>query len=412
MSNPTNNKNLNDLLKKSGSESFDDFEREALEGFNTLESSEEALEIKSKLDKRIYDEVFSKKKTGIKIYWYAAAALILVIGSSIYLLLNSNAIDKKNEMAIVQNELAAPEKTPEQSPDQKPAADNTPPAETNGTAKGQVKNEERLSLEKTVSTGQAYASDKNKAGSLAENTPVTKQEINRLSEGAKADKSAMDDYKNYEEEKKPGKENAKENEGLEREQSSPKGSVTDELETDSKKRAKDSRKDQNQITTASRSEPAAKLKDVAEQQNDLANKKASGGYVNTPDRIDGDLTKKESKEKKTAEKPSAPSVNAGMQSEKNDFANANNCYYSGGEDAIVKDLREKLVEIKMNKKFEATLFINEKKEVEKVVFTKLYDLNKDDEIHIAEVLKSLNKFNFFTYPTVKSLFEYKLVFKP
>src|ERR1044072_4728334 len=92
------NEKLKHLLDQSGQDksSLDDFEREALEGFDLLENKEEALKLKKELDSKIYSGVFrsGKKKQGI--YWYAAAGLLLIIGFSIYYLRMSPLSEEKD----------------------------------------------------------------------------------------------------------------------------------------------------------------------------------------------------------------------------------------------------------------------------------------------------------------------------
>lgn len=90
MSRQENNshKKLKELLDQKAQDNgaMDDFEREALDGFALLENEKKALDLKEKLDNRIYAEMFTEKKNSPARYWYAAAGLLLVIGFSVYFL--------------------------------------------------------------------------------------------------------------------------------------------------------------------------------------------------------------------------------------------------------------------------------------------------------------------------------------
>lgn len=94
--------NSDELLKRletNDSAGLDDFEKEALEGFASLENPELARSLQAKLDARISEE-YSQKKSGNRTFFYLsmAAGLILVIGLTVifYNSLNSN----KAELAL------------------------------------------------------------------------------------------------------------------------------------------------------------------------------------------------------------------------------------------------------------------------------------------------------------------------
>jgi len=116
--NKDHNQKLKDLLNKNSSdkpENADDFEKAAFEGFAQLESEQEALDLKESLDAKIYAEVFvAEKQESRTLYWLAAAALIGVIGFSIYFFQSS--FDVKNDgLAIQQPTDPGKNKLPEDS---------------------------------------------------------------------------------------------------------------------------------------------------------------------------------------------------------------------------------------------------------------------------------------------------------
>jgi hypothetical protein len=75
-----NNESLNKLLGGTG-EPFDDFEKEAREGYAQL-SSAEAARLRKKTDARVRAEILQRRTASR--YWMAAAALLIAIGFSVY----------------------------------------------------------------------------------------------------------------------------------------------------------------------------------------------------------------------------------------------------------------------------------------------------------------------------------------
>ncbi len=94
-------KNLDELLGhlNKGGDDLDAFEQEALEGFATLESTQEAIEMKQRLDKRMEEKLAEKRKP-LFIYWSAAAGVALIIG--LIFMMNSNK-DLKSESGLADN---------------------------------------------------------------------------------------------------------------------------------------------------------------------------------------------------------------------------------------------------------------------------------------------------------------------
>ncbi|MFO0357494.1 MAG: hypothetical protein ACK50A_11105 [Sphingobacteriaceae bacterium] len=90
-------KDLSELLDhiKNPVDDLDAFEQDALEGFAMLENEQEAIEMKERLDKKLNDELFIKKKQPVYIYWSAAAGVALLIGL-ILLFKTTNTIEKQD----------------------------------------------------------------------------------------------------------------------------------------------------------------------------------------------------------------------------------------------------------------------------------------------------------------------------
>ena len=86
-------------LETNDAAGLDDFEKEAMEGFASLENPELARSLQAKLDARISEE-YSQRKSGNRTFFYLsmAAGLILIIGLTVifYNSLNSN----KAELAL------------------------------------------------------------------------------------------------------------------------------------------------------------------------------------------------------------------------------------------------------------------------------------------------------------------------
>jgi hypothetical protein len=82
-------KNLDELLDHlhKGGDDLDAFEQEALEGFATLENTQEAQQMKKRLDERMEEKLAEKRKP-LFIYWSAAAGVALIIG--LIFMMNSN----------------------------------------------------------------------------------------------------------------------------------------------------------------------------------------------------------------------------------------------------------------------------------------------------------------------------------
>ena len=91
-----NKDRLTDFLDNS--ESKDAFEKEALEGFESIASKEEIKELKKKTDSKA--EVLFQKKAIKPLVWAAAAVLLITFGLLIKLFLPTNELIKSNDLAL------------------------------------------------------------------------------------------------------------------------------------------------------------------------------------------------------------------------------------------------------------------------------------------------------------------------
>lgn len=111
MSDPENKK-LKDLLNEKNREQLDDFEKEALSGFDMLDNERESLDLKAELDTRITREVFNEEKSRKPFFWIAAAAMLLITGLSAYFILldNEQSVNRQDLAVVAKKDL--PENTP------------------------------------------------------------------------------------------------------------------------------------------------------------------------------------------------------------------------------------------------------------------------------------------------------------
>jgi hypothetical protein len=403
MSNKKNN-NLKDFLQKSDSEPLDDFEKDALQGFYSLGSEQEALDAKEQLDKRIYAEVFIEKKSNQKIYWLAAAGLFLVIGLSVFFVLNNNNFSDKKNMALVSKDET---KKTEQKLEEEPAAEKIADKQNIVSKEEPLKNSESIvtyggkssrpnkSARPETASGQGITvSDKEEEFATSDKKAA---DISSPTEASK-DRSEvdLDDIKTTAAEKKsPGVGLNEQNENSIQKLAANAPSFSDELKKEAKAESKGKRKKESQ-----KSAEVTKSQNLSTPEND-----EKGNLANNRSNIAREDNSYKTKQNGA---PAAPSVEPSGKADKTTFL----CYYKGGENNLLNDVREKLIAKKLNMPFEVSLFISDKKIVEKVSFTKLYKLNKDDEIHIAEILKSLTLFDFSTNPSNNGLYEYKFLYKP
>lgn len=409
MNDRLHNKNLDELLKQFKTEKSDDlsdFDREALEGFETLDSQDEALALKDSLDKRMREEVFADKTNSPKVYWFAAAGLFLVVGLSIYFILNNQPINQKDVALVPAKEIKNLEEEKEMSV---PTEESTPVAAAENQKNKQQKIQEDNSpgkkqavlsprsvimpssnskgtIENSITLGKKDESDKG----FRTPTDINPQESKDANLDIVSTKKAEEERSNDEpmRSKESVADQVTESKVYDKE-ATKKAALKEGKEKRKESSYDDKVKDENKlaISTAGASQP------VFQKNND-----ASGGTNNIPKTVSSD----------NKSVPSSPEL------EKTEKYNspANSCYYIGGETDLIKDIREKLTAEHINKKFDAVLNINEKKQVAKVEFLNVYDLTENEKIKVTEILKTLSKFNFYIQPNTKLLSEFKLIYRP
>lgn len=416
MKDQPHNKDLQDLLnslKTKSSQGLDDFDREAMEGFETMGSEQEAHDLKNLVDKKIHEQLFSPKKKNEKVYWFAAAGLFIVISLSIILILNGNSLLNEKDVALVPDKeiknlekektLSAP--TAEAV---EPTAQKVTIAEKGKTAtKDVVPSDEdnritSRAILKPAETGNGFAEVNAVLEEKAadEGAISTKESATPSVKGSSGDVSVSDKLKSAEE---------KESNNLKADQqtSAPTNRELDEVkknenhnfkkESDSKEKL--SRKKQNAAKDKSNDDESPNTETISTSiaQNNTSN--TSGA--------------KENAGAGTAQPKSAPVQNEPGKSRAEEFDSpSNSIYFAGGEDALSKEIRLKLIEKKINKKFDAILTLNENKKIEKVTYLNSYELSSEEKNKITEILKSLNNFNFYIQPNTKGLFEYKVNYRP
>ncbi len=416
------NSNLNDFLNKNKQNLTDDFEKDAFEGFETLNSPEDAFELKASLDKKITQKLFLEKKETKKIVWYAAAGLFLVIGLSIFFILNNtNTIVKNNNVSLI----TVPKNEEAKIEDKNIVA--TLPLET----------------EKKQSTGTAKQNNLNKIQSIKGIEPKTLADKTAEQQlPKKGDDIDLDNLSNAKNTLPTGLVNIPASTAKADDKQLPfKAPVT---VGGIKDKERDAAKDEVAL-----SETETTNSNTDSFTKNATSSNASSGYAkqNEDKKLNTELKKetvreetnvgtsrKKEKTKSRAtvkeEKPSQTSAvsaadinqKAGPENYKGDAeakeksidakSSNNQCYYNGGQNQLLIDIAEILVAKGVNKKFDATLLINEKKQVEKVIFTNQYNLTAHEKTSIETELKRLKNFNFYINPITKVLFEYKLEYKP
>ena len=114
-------------LNSNDSSGLDDFEKEALEGFDSLDNIEQAKQLTNSVNAKI-DDVYFKKGSAKKgmMYLSMAAGLVLIVGLSIFFM---NIMGDKKEMAMenaapteqIANEVAKPTDIAPPPPEQEPS---------------------------------------------------------------------------------------------------------------------------------------------------------------------------------------------------------------------------------------------------------------------------------------------------
>ncbi|MCE3228170.1 MAG: hypothetical protein K0S32_2721 [Bacteroidetes bacterium] len=457
-----NHKDFEDLLRnmKTGkTDNLDDFEREALEGFDTLDSQEEALNTKAELDKRIHAELFTEEKRRRPVaYWFAAAGLFLVIGLSVLFVMNNKDLkgdavadtgNKETKSLEEKVALSAPvEETTVTSTDErktnqteiKPETGKTKNISDTKDQSGDLKRDEDKKEDASNSrmiTGKGptqspefkanpnapkeditFSSSRNDAKTtpVVVNGELAKQASERANDESNVKDAMLDGLadnreKKEEAEKAPMKERAV-LKMQEKVSQKDKESERDDYKKEAKAKEKQSRKKSAEET---KSMPASSVpsgyaeneSDKGKYDKDANSTIATGSATKLENTVT--ITESDGKNKVVNGQAETVAVNGGVVYWN---ANENQCYYVGGKDQMSKDISEKLMAKKIIKKFDVILSINEKKKVEKVFYLNVYDLTKDEQSKVTDVLKSLNKFDYHIQPNTKGLSEYKLEYRP
>lgn len=340
MSDPENKK-LKDLFNKKNTVS-DDFEKEALEGFDLLENEQEAFELKSKLDAKINRELFEKKETRSPFYLLAAAAMALLIGLSAYFILSKGPELTEHKDLAISSPKESANPSIEQSFEAKAAELKSAPAEEKATLLSRKKTEAEPIVSRNQPEQQALA-------------PVVYE-----SEGSK-------------------------DQEIQKENSAEKGKL----------------EESNASADIVVAQPAKKT-DQDDKVSGFAN---SNGPAGKSEAAREEL--KKAKAQRYAAEPAASSASP----ESVVSPPTENCYYKTGVNGLKKDLEKKLSAISLNRSFEAILFINEKKKVEKVEFKNTNGFSEEEIKEVTKSLKSLDKFDFHMEPE-PNLYEFKLDYRP
>ncbi len=460
MKNPEHNNNLDHLFNKAKADKqdLDDFERDALAGFDMLDSEQEAKDLKASLDTRIQKELFTKEeKNNPKVYWLAAAGLALVIGlSTLFVINNNDSLSKSGKLAITNTEESKKEVLPESGAQLNEQAVPPPPVESATSV-----NEISLPKEEL---------EKDKAGEKLEQKHID-QKVISLQEKKEPNNGISSrsvltpvnagpkDIKDFENERADRKKDAYKN-AEDNIANNNKAADLDDLSKSSGTKGKETEAFKSQVSTVkqeatpayaytettTKDVPATKVAKEKAKNNDkngdadgkmlsdeiAANNTASGySFERREETTAGKKTKKHrAKQNATAgvaaddvsevtpgspvlaTKTASGETNNAPVEEKKEENNRITTYYSGGENAIYFDLKNKLTTANLNQKFDATLFVNENKEVTKAEITNGYDLTKQQKEEVVKILKSLDKFNFTTTPAKKGEYPYKISYRP
>lgn len=436
MKDQQHNKDIEELLKQFKTqkhEPLDDFEREALEGFEMLDSKNEALQTKKDLDERAHRELFAKEKETKRVYWFAAAGLFLVIGLSVYFILNNPQFNQKDVALVQKVEQQLPEdKTIVVPAEEAPAPTVASSGEKNQRDKAtkepepakeiaaaEKKEEEglrsRAVLKPAAITIKAPEAENAVAIDKRDDAEDTDKEKGKIaSKDANLDVATESRNSNLQTDSKS--ENKKTEVYADDLAKSDK-TVLKEAENRGSAGKKSNRKSKSKAASVSDEENVAKSREEkAPVTNGFA---GTGNYATgTSDNQTNTNTNTgngpvNATPKTAAAQTAVPAFNEKNKSNAQEYnAPGAGLYYWGGESALKSELATKLSEKNVNKKFDVLLIINEKKKVEKVNYLNVYDLTAEERDKVTDVLKGLTKFNFNNQPVAKGSFEYKLEYRP
>jgi hypothetical protein len=347
----------------------------------------------------MYSEVLNKEKKSLRVYWYAAAGLFLVIGFSVFFLINNPWLDKKEVALNVLKQEEAPPPVDIPLPAQDEQPNKLKSAEKKEVSETISQKGDLVSTGKATGSGGVVAADSRLDDNLALAKKNADMEAPAEVAVGNTEENANENYKTkLEEEKIVDKDYKDQNDVV----LSTNRASLDKMD-EPKKESKDDDSFRSGGKNKRKKAESQKAPKTEETPGSIAFKKSTREESKAEDRSENDIKQAETKSSSAA----APSYGNGPVN----TSPAPVSFYAGGESALLKDVKEKLTAMKIDKKFNATLFINSKNEVQDVRFTKTFDLNKDDETHIVEALKTLNKFNL-TSTKSGPLFEYKLQYRP
>lgn len=410
MENKKDHKELNDLLNQKDRSQLDDFEKEALEGFDLL-SSEEALQLKGELDAEMEQKVLKTKKQNPRIFLLAAASLLLVVGLSVLFVLNNSGLEDKSGLAI--NTKMEETKLPEAANGMPPQAES--PAEVSPLEKNKESGDKEP-LSKAAKDQSLKEVDRRSEGKPltvadAQNGSGIAQKTKDIVEEESKESSSLDDMRN--DNAKSGEEAPKKGiaKAAEREQSPLEDKKSEDL------------KDQLSSNTKAVPASATGESNLAKSSKEKTRKKSRSSVAGKQDaepsqqqERDEDLSIAESRnetEKKEENKlaPSAPTFEAVTSGKNSGPGNISSGYqYKSGEKELLKDLSNKLNTEEVNVAFDAELLINKKGKVEKVNIYNAKGLNNKKLNSIEKILKDLEPFS--VPANAKGLYKYQLNYRP
>ncbi|MBK9283080.1 MAG: hypothetical protein IPM51_02035 [Sphingobacteriaceae bacterium] len=404
-----NNNELKKLLSNKNSTQLDQFDKEALEGFDLIENETELFQLKNELDEEMQKTVFAKKnKFTWSIIW-AAASLMLILGLSVIFLLNSTSNESKKDLALLQME---------ESPIMVPGEKNEPATES-------------LSLNEESSKNNKPVSDNKQIKKTVAAEQVNKGKSDNFSETASESEDDIIDAVAKKENRGDGNSGGKSNSGYlgSKDEAKPSGNLLDKQAATDSERESSSEKDQDQLarsivnnTTKTKEEKVSTGAPAKDAELNLGGAKDKREGVSNEEGEKSDRKKKsglkapkiKNLEQAASESP-APAVSAPQEpktvTENRDESNLNNeVTFKSGKPALHEFLNKKLSEENVNQKFDAVLLINKKGKVEKAEIYNKYDLSKSEKNKIEKILEKLENFKIGKKQT--ELQEYKLEYRP
>lgn len=351
-------------LKQKQADNLDDFEKEALEGFAMLENEEEAIQLKTSLDKKIFSEVIAGKEKSNKKIWYAAAGLIFFIGISVFFIFNGNINSEKNKLAITTTNNAPADSAPSDLNQSKSIVTSTDAIdlEKEMTKKSTISSlNEQLAYKNIpkINSGSGAKPNEqaeNQTSLIAKQTSEEHLAPNELSENEDLDTKKMNSRENEQSTDKTNALVEKNVKTLEDLNLSSKTAVTEKTE---------SKKAKNTFSQRTLAPPA-------QNNNSTYETPVAAAMETTP----GFVT------------------------------------YTGGNEVLLKDLKLGLKAMKIKKSFEVILLISKNAKIESVTFLNKNKLTKNELEEVTKVLRNLNKFQVSGETGTSGFFRYLINYEP